>query len=460
MVVYFTILAFSFFLIAYLLKVLKTPFHQLAESSLSVVDSLMSDLEEDEKVQLVQKNINKLLVALFKSFLVVTVAGLAGVAVLFLYTLYKDARFENIDLSSSYTIIAISVGSTVGFLIPVKQKQKSSYSALSQLLHRMALNNYNIAYKLFKVERKKINKQQLQLNNKFIIVSGLARSGTTSIMNKLSENNMFVSLSYANMPFLTCPNLWGKIYKPKSKQLKERSHKDGLKIGLDSAEALEEYFFKALAKDSYIQEASLSEYSIPEKDYADYLKYQTIIKLNNDKIYLAKNNNFILRYNSIRELNKDFIIVITFRDPIAHASSLLEKHLYYTNMQTEDNFVLEYMNWLGHHEFGQNQKPFQFSNINTTYTEDKNKLDYWLQIWMNYYKHILTINKHNVVYINYDFYCSNPKEVLNEIYLKLGINIELPNLPSFINKRKTESDCSENLKSEAYKIYEELKQLV
>ena len=73
-----------------------------------------------------------------------------------------------------------------------------------------------------------------------------------------------------------------------------------------------------------------------QEDYNDYLDYQSIIKLDNRKIYLAKNNNFILRYKSVREFNDDFIMVILYRDPLTHAASLMEKHCDYKKLQKED----------------------------------------------------------------------------------------------------------------------------
>ena len=77
--------------------------------------------------------------------------------------------------------------------------------------------------------------------------------------------------------------------------------------------------------------------------------------------YLSKNNNFILRYKSIRKLNNCFIMVILFRSPLEHANSLLNQHKKFCKIQKKDPFILEYMNWLGHHEFGLNQKQFSFN---------------------------------------------------------------------------------------------------
>ena len=78
------------------------------------------------------------------------------------------------------------------------------------------------------------------------------------------------------MPFLMAPNSWKKWYKPNLPNLE--SHKDGLMIGLNSVEALEEHFFKILAKDDYIKRIVLISYNISAKTMKDYMNYQKIIR--------------------------------------------------------------------------------------------------------------------------------------------------------------------------------------
>ena len=457
MFIYLTIIFFGFLLIAYFIKLFRIHFYSLAENSLSLVSILLTKLDEDEKVKLVQKKNNQLLASLAKVIFSIFISIAIGSIPIIAYLFLKDQTYDDLDLTSISSIIALSAGSTIGFILPVKNLGSTSYSELSQLLHRMALNNYAIAYKLFKLESKKLLKRSISDKDKFVIVSGLARSGTTSLMLKLNSNELFASLDYANMPFITAPNLWAKIYKPKESKKKERSHNDGIMIGLDSVEALEEYFFKVLSNDSYIDENTLLKYNITEEQYKDYIKYQGIVRNDNQKWYLAKNNNFAIRYESIRKFNNEFLIIFMFREPLSHAASLLEKHKEFTTLQKEDKFVLEYMNWLGHHEFGMNQKSFQFSEIKLEFKEDKNSLDYWLQVWINYYNHLLSINKTGTLFIDYDSYCEKPNEVLEKIYNKVGISNQPINFEPFHNKRKVDLDCSDELKLKAYQIYNDIK---
>lgn len=456
MFLYLIIITLSFLILAYCLKIFRAPFFTLAEDSVALVNTLLLKIEEDEKVAMVQKQNTKLIIALFKVFASILFAIVIASIPVVVYSLIHHKGYEDLDFASFESIIALSVGSTLGFLIPLKRKTTEGYSELSQLLHRLALNNYAIAYKLFKLESKKLSKSGVGTKTKFVIVSGLARAGTTSLMNRLLENKMFASLDYSNMPFLTSPNLWKKFYNPKGGKKKERSHKDGILIGLDSNEALEEYFFKVLANDSYIKQDTLEEYKISEDNYLDYLKYQAVIRKTNQSIYLAKNNNLLIRYNSLRKLNSDFIAVFLYRDPLSHASSLLEKHKEYSKLQKEDSFVLEYMDWLGHHEFGLNQKPFNFKQKEIRIKSDKNTLDYWLQIWINYYQQLLTIDRANCIFISYEDYCKSPIDALNMVSRKLEIEPCITGSNSFNITRKTDLHHSKELEIEAYKIFNKL----
>ena len=453
---YYSVLFISFFLIAFIIRLKRFAFYTLAENSVALVDKLLSDIDEEAKIKLVQKSTRNLVISLIKMLFAVIIAFASGSIPVVIYYLITRADNNNLDSSSFYSILSISLGATVAFFLPLEKKTNYSYSELSQLLHRLALNNYNIAYRLFKQESKKITKKNIRKRNDFVIISGLARAGTTSLMTDLSKISDFVSLNYANMPFLMCPNFWARFYKPKSKKLIERSHKDGMMIGLDSNEALEEFFFKVKANDSFVEDLYLSEYSISQEDYIDYLDYQSIIKLDNSKIYLAKNNNFLLRYKSLRKFNNDFVMVILYRDPLTHAASLLEKHSDYKKLQKEDPFVLEYMNWLGHHEFGLNQKPYIFCNSEENNYDDKEKMDFWLKIWINYYRYVLTISHPNTVLINYNSYCKNPKETIETILKKIEIASDLPDYKSFNNRRKTDDEFSNDVYDIAQELYRQL----
>ena len=445
---YYLFLGFSFLSAFSVIRFLSVVFRGLALNAITLLNSMLSAEEDDVKISKMQHHAIQTIKSLCLMILVIALS--AGIS----YGLISlGSLWYTIDLSSFKSILAISVGATIPFIIPFK-RTKDGYSELSKLLHRMILNNYEISKKLFRREVKKYAKDRRD-KNQFLIVTGLARAGTTSLMTDLFNTQYFSSLDYANMPFLIAPNTWKKWYKPKSSKLKERSHEDGLMIGLNSVEALEEHFFKILAKDDYIKEDCLTTYNISVEDYENYMNYQKVIRTSDDKIYLAKNNNFMLRHHSLKTFNADYKVVVLFREPLTHATSLLNQHEKYKQLQENQPFVLEYMDWLGHHEFGLHQKQFEFSN--SLIDSDKNELNFWINSWVNYYEYVATSLSDEIILICYEDYCKTPQMIMNTVLSHLQKEkVSLEREP-FNNKTVVSKDFDQALVDRANKIYNSLK---
>ena len=126
----------------------------------------------------------------------------------------------------------------------------NNYSWLEQKLHKFALSSQFMREVTFDFESTNISSSRETGDHVFI--TGLARAGTTILLNALYKSNIFASLSYADMPFVLAPNLWSKIsFKKKDLKLKERAHGDGIKVSTDSPEAFEEVFWKTFAEEEY-----------------------------------------------------------------------------------------------------------------------------------------------------------------------------------------------------------------
>lgn len=452
--VYYIVVISIAFLIFYVLKKKSIWFFDLAENSFRLLNDLLSK-EEDEKIGLIQNRTRTLLYNLFKLIGLFLFLSCISFLLLYVFILFNLKDYQNLDLSSIYFIIAVSFGATLPFIFN-KKKQDSGYSKIAQLFHRLILDNYNISEKLFEIDVKSLRKKDVGTRSEFIIISGLARAGTTSLMTKLSKIKNFKSLNYGNMPLVMSPGIWKKFYRPKNKKSKERSHKDGISIGLDSVEALEEYFFKVKMKDSFIDKVAILEHELSDKIYNDYLLYQQIIREEEEKIYLAKNNNFLLRYSWMRKMNSDFTMVIMFRDPLSHSHSLLEQHIRFSKLQETDPFVLEYMNWLGHHEFGKGHKQFIFTNRELEISGDKTKIDFWLKIWINYYSFVIDLDQEGILLISYDEYCKKPKKIIDEIILYTGNKIDSEETSGYKNNRLCNESFNQEIFNQAQSIYVKL----
>ena len=436
------------------LRLTRKSLYRLALGSVSLLDVILASEDDDVKLARLQTGTGQVLLSLFMGLGLIVLAVIIAAAPFWLGSTYLGADAQTPGTPGG--ILALSAGASLPFLWSLP-KAAGRYNELSVLLHRLVLDHYNLGQLLFRRESKIATKKGIRKKERFVIISGLARSGTTSMMNELVKLPGFRSLSYANMPFLLSPNLWRKIYRPKKAKLQERSHRDGVDIGLNSAEALEEYFFKALANDHYITDSALREYALSEDDYEAYLTYQSVVRNSNNRLYLAKNNNFLIRYRSLRKMNPQFIMVIMYRQPLYHAASLLEKHRQYRQMQEEEPFVLEYMNWLGHHEFGLNQKVFHFTEKEIP-AGDRNSLDYWLEVWMNYYAVVLKLQDENTLLIDYEDFCTDPSGSINLINQKAGLPQSDQSIMAFTNPRIVNEPYSHEQLTAANAIFEQLRE--
>lgn len=334
--------------------------------------------------------------------------------------------------------------------------QKNKYNYLSKILHTFYLGNYFISKTSFEIESLLYNKEILNKKlSELVFITGLARAGTTALFNAIYQTNDFASLTYANMPFLLMPNLWKEL-SPKTKSiLVERAHNDGILIAENSPEAFDEYFWKVFLNDSYIKSNKLLFHSINENIKLEYLIYIKLICINTNKNkYLSKNNNNILRIDSISTIHPNTKIIVVFRNPLEQAKSLLKQHLNFSDLHLKDPFSLSYFNYLGHYEFGLNHKTFYFPE-NPIINFDTKSLNYWLQIWRNYYTYILKIIHKNMYFVSFEDVCSKP-EIVSNYLSALLMPINNIELNSYIPKSQNELTFDEELKLSCDSLYKDL----
>jgi hypothetical protein len=332
----------------------------------------------------------------------------------------------------------------------------AQYSKAEKNLHRFYLSNYFISKASLELEDILFGKKAAAIGIKeYIFVTGLARSGTTALMNKIFSTGEYASLQYSNMPILLSPNLWKKEVKIDSHQ---RAHEDGIIIDGNSPEEFDEYFWKAFLKDSYIKENGLIPHEIDSAILDKYLSYIQLICFSKGKQkYISKNNNNILRLSALDTI-KGACIIVLFREPLAHASSLLKLHKKFSQTQEEDPFELEYFNFLGHHEFGKGHKPFllteKFKQQRQHFPKDQ--LNYWLSIWINYYEYLLS-QPYGFELVSFEDLILDERRVLAHLAKQLTIPVIPASVSDFKPPAYPAKDCDPSLMSEANALYEQLK---
>ena len=302
----------------------------------------------------------------------------------------------------------------------------ASYGRADRFLHRLALGSRTIAEISFDIEKATQHPDGSAVRDgAHVFIAGLARAGTTVLMHRFHAAGVFGSLTYRDMPFVLAPGLWGGLSRRGRKEIArvERAHGDGLLVDADSPESLDEVFWRIFAGD-YLREDALVPHE-PDAEIHDAFRTYVAAILQSrgnlgerPKRYLSKTNNSILRVDALRKTFPNVLILTPFRDPVQHAASLLAQHQRFIQDQQADRFVVDYMTWLGHHEFGLGHRPFVFDGIRPE--GDPATLEYWLSLWCGVYQALLIHHKNSVCFISYDRLCSDPS-VWTALATKAGL---------------------------------------
>ena len=328
---------------------------------------------------------------------------------------------------------------------------KAAYNRISRWLHWMALEIGIVRKASLELEKilflKKATRDP-RIIDEPVFVMGLARSGTTVVLEILESTGVFHSPTYRDMPFVLCPNLWQRLTKHSRlhAQNATRAHGDGLLVGFDSPESFEEVFWCTACK---AQEGKALAYAMPsEDDLNDFAAYRRLCvlsalpnfyKLKHATLslrYLSKNNNNVLRLNELSALSGAHLVMIV-RDPLATAWSLYRLHKRFTQLQSDDPFVRAYMRWLGHHEFGLGHKPL-ITGLQHLDGLNPDQPDYWLAYWLGTYQNIwkdynnLPIDRlSRIIWMSHERLCQAPAEELAKLFKIAKIEQEVD---KYINK--------------------------
>lgn len=322
--------------------------------------------------------------------------------------------------------------------------KSNTYSVLQRWLHWLALNPAAVRRLAFDLERqfalptryKPIEPgSSLALNtldpaSGAVYVCGLARSGTTILLQILDQIDDFRSLTYRDMPFVLAPNLWKCVTRHAIQQSAptERAHGDGIMVDFDSPEAFEEVFWRTFSQHVRTKDSLSTNEPSPEvlTAFADYRALVANPKTEARPIsgtarrYLSKNNNNLLRLRSLCA-DPTATVLLVYRDPVATARSLHRQHRRFCATQTQNPFTRTYMGWLGHHEFGVDHLPFGMvkPEMDASYSPDD--LNYWLDYWNAVYRHVLRQNDLPLNFVSHAALCAQPLRMLNSLFGTLGV---------------------------------------
>ncbi len=266
-----------------------------------------------------------------------------------------------------------------------------------------------------------------------IFVAGLARSGSTILLETLASHPQLGSHRYRDFPLLHIPIWWNwflnRASHGKSAPV-ERSHKDGIYVTADSPEAMEEILWMAFFPQAHDPQVSnvldgKNRNTRFDRFYGEHIRKLLIVR--HASRYLSKGNYNVCRLRYLHSLFPDARFLIPVRDPVSHIGSLIKQHLLFCEEESQDSRVLAYMQCAGHFEFGLDRRPI---NFNDTAGVQK-LLDCWMQhdevggwarSWAMTYSHVVECLESDgqfaeqTLLVRYDDLCQRPDRSLARIY--------------------------------------------
>lgn len=347
---------------------------------------------------------------------------------------------------------------------------ENRYGRLDRLLHHLALGAESVRALSFDVNQafapsgERPDRQQAH-----VFVTGLARSGTSILLDVLFRSGDFETLTYRHMPFVLAPNLWARLNRSHRYSAKgiERAHGDGIRVDFDSPEAFEEVFWITFCR-KYIQSKGINIQSEEDVSEEILVKFERFVRNvisssgdgRSDKRYLSKNNNNIVRLHALRRAFPRAHILIPFRNPVDHARSLFRQHQRFCQMQSADSYTRKYMNWLAHHEFGLDHKPFLVPHIESTLRYDPSDINYWLSYWINIHQYLINSVPDRSIFICHDSLCAYPERYLTRLGERLGLEKDALDSSVFSERARQSSEgCDPGLLEAASRLRDQLEGL-
>jgi hypothetical protein len=265
-----------------------------------------------------------------------------------------------------------------------------------------------------------------------IYVTGLARSGTTILLETLARHPDVATHRYRDFPLLFTPYLWNRwldlVPRPRE-QPAERSHGDGIAVTSESPEAFEEPLWMAFFEGRHDPSASAvldrrAHCPAFERFYRDHIR--KLLAVRGGRRYVAKGNYNITRIGYLARLFPDARFVIPVRDPVWHVASLMKQHRLFLEGQRDNPRAVRHLRRVGHFEFGQDRRPINPGDDAATAEIAElwragEEVRGWARYWSHLHRYIAdlidgdTTLRPAVTVVRYEDLCAHPRAALTEL---------------------------------------------
>ncbi len=270
-----------------------------------------------------------------------------------------------------------------------------------------------------------------------VFITGLARSGTTILLEELSKLPGIGTHRYRDFPFVMTPYFWNRFLDrfQVEQPARERPHQDRIRITPESPEAYEEPIWQHFFPQSH---ATNRLHRLTEADrnrdfdafFADHIRKLLLVR--RATRYLSKGNYNVARIEYLARLFPDARFIVPIRHPFAHVQSLIRQHALFSNYARQDPRVPRYLAAAGHYEFGPQRIPIRLDQelgdrIASEWDRGDDAAGYAVQ-WAEIYRFVDALRSssaslaNRILIVRHEDFCAQPHEEMRRILRHLNVD--------------------------------------
>lgn len=271
-----------------------------------------------------------------------------------------------------------------------------------------------------------------------IYICGLARSGSTILLECLAHHPYTATHAYRDFPLLYTPYFWNRFLdraQNREPAPVERAHGDGIEVTPDSPEAMEEVLWMGFLPHLHRPGVSdvlgaVSEFPAFEAFYRDHIR--KLLWLRGGQRYLSKGNYNTTRIAYLARLFPDARFIVPVRDPVTQVASLFNQHRRFVAWHHRDPRARRYMRRLGHFEFGMDRRPVHtgddklVATIRSAWQREHDAEGYALS-WNSVYGHVAwllatdPLVRDAILVVRHEDLCAEPESTLQRVLEHCGL---------------------------------------
>ena len=262
-----------------------------------------------------------------------------------------------------------------------------------------------------------------------VYIAGLARSGTTILLELLARHPDLASHRYRDFPPVLTPWFWNWFVDRAGdgdEAASERAHGDGIAVTPESPEAFEEVVWMAFFPGLHDPERSaVLDRETKNEEFAEFYKdhIRKLLLLRGGRRYLSKANYNLTRLRYLSELFPDAKFLLPVRDPVWHIASLMRQHQRFRMEHERDDRLRRHMSRSGHFEFGLDRRPINSGDAETTRKVVElwsvgREVEGWAVYWADLHEQVAaSLEKDEALrkstrVVDYERLCNEPAEMM------------------------------------------------